>query len=341
MKKERIIALVLVLVLASSTLGYAISSFMIGKDTDADTEEVVQEQLEESLGYVQNLQNALNKAVTDKNFVKQSSIEDLIKRNDAGDYSLSATLNILGTPVCVLESIDSYAITSYTDKEEITEFLSNISSEKKYSENSFIQLYWMKETGEAIITWISLDDMSEIKIIGLITSQYQNLSDVEVKEISNSEEVINDLGITKEEMLKKYSPMEYKTQYKLLDCKFVTNLMKDEYTSVWSEYVLKNKYGYLHLNTKDDNYYMIYQSFESFDAIPIYTEEERTEAVEGLHIEKFNELFPDAVLYKKELADNHIYTSYVVRNSEELEDFYYFDFTDEIITSMEGASEGN
>lgn len=328
MNKQRIIIFVLLFVLASSTFGYAISSYMMNKNVNPNTGDVTQEEIEKSLGYVQNLQNALNQAVIDKNFVKQSSIDDLIKRNDAGDYTLSATLNILGTPVCVLESIDSYAITSYTNEYDITDFLANINDEKKYKENSFIQLYWMKETGEAIITWISLDDLSEIKIIGLIASQYQDLNDIKVKEVTNDEEVINDVGITKEEMLKKYNPMEYKTQYKLLECKFVTNLMKDEYTSVWSEYVLKNKYGYLHLNTKDDSYYMAYQSFTNFEEIPIYTEEQRTEVIEEMELSKFNEMFPDAILYRKEESDGHVYVSYVIRNSESLDDLYYFDFTD-------------
>lgn len=334
--KERIIALGLVLILISSTLGYAISSMMVSSNTN--TEEIVQENLEESLGYVENLQTALNEAIKNKNFVKQSSIDDLVKRNDAGDYSLSAALNILGTPICVLESIDSYAITSYSNSDEIVEFLANIPTNKKYTDNSFIQLYWMKETGEAIISWISLDDMSEIKIIGLITSQYQNLSDVDVEEIKNSNEVINDVGISKEEMIKKYNPMNYKTQYKLLDCKFVTNLMTDEYTSVWSEYVLQNEYGYLHLNTKDDTYYMVYQSFENLEDIPIYTQEKRIEVVEGMSIEDFKKIIPDAILYQKEISDNHTYVSYVVRNSEELEDFYYFDFTDNILVLSEITS---
>ncbi len=333
--KEKIIAFVLVLILVSSTLGYAFSNLMMNKTTK--TEEVVQEEVEESLGYVENLQKALNNAITNKNFVKQSSIDDLVKRNNAGDYSLSVALNILGTPVCVLESIDSYAITSYTDSDKIVEFLENIPTNTKYSDNSFIQLYWMKDTGEAIITWVSLDDMSEIKIIGLITSQYKNLSDVDVKQIKNSDDVINDVGISKTEMIEKYHPLDYRTQYKLLDCKFVTNLMTDEYTSTWSEYVLKNEYGYLHLNTKDDTYYMVYQSFTGFDNIPVYQEEKRTGIEEGITMEEFKAIIPDAVLYKKELTDNHTYISYVIKNSEENEDFYYFDFTDDVLVSTELA----
>lgn len=336
MKKERIIAGVLVLVLISSTLGYAISSMMMNQTIN--TEEEVQAEIEESLGYVQSLQNALNQAIADENFVKQSSIDDLVKRNDAGDYTLSAALNILGTPICVLESIDSYAITSYTDKDEIVDFLANIPTNTKYSEKSFIQLYWMKDNGEAIITWISLDDMSEIKIIGIITSQYQDLNDIEMKEVKNIKEVIDDIGISKEEMLSKYNPMEYKTQYKLMPCIFVLNMMTDEFESVWSEYILKNEYGFMHLNTKDDTYYMVYQSFTSFDGIPIYTEEQRTVITEGMTIEDFEKNIPDAVLYKKELSDEHTYISYVVKNSEEEEDFYYFDFTDGVLESSELAS---
>lgn len=329
MKKERIVAIILILVLVSSTVGYAISSMIMNKKID--TEKEVQAEVEESLGYVQNLQNALNQAMIDKNFVKQSSVDDLLKRNEADDYTLSAALNILGTPVCVLESIDSYAITSYTNKEEIVNFLANIPTNTKYSDKSFIQLYWMKENGEAIITWISFDNMNEIKIIGIITSQYQDLNDMNLKEMQDYQKVIDDVGISKEKMLEKYKPIEYKTQYKLLPCLFVLNMMTNEYEHIWSEYLLKNEYGYLHLNTRDDTYYMVYQTFENFENIPAYTEEQLTSITEAMTIEEFEKIIPDAILYKKELNEGHTYLSYVVKVSETENELYYFDFTDGIL----------
>lgn len=330
---RKLIIIVLVILIASSSLGYIFSTLIKNNYyyKAEDNTEMIQDELEDTIGYAENLQIALNKAISDKNFVKETSVEDLIKRNEAGDYSLSAALNILGNPVCVLESIDSYAITCYDNEEDITKILSNISINENYTNNSFIQMYWMKNTGEAIISWIALneEDTSEIKIIGIITSQYQDLIDVTVPSTKNTDEIFNSIGITKEEMLDTYKPLLYKTQYKLLECQFTKTLMNnEEYKNVWSEYIMKNDYGYLHMNTKDNSFYLVYQDFTDTSVIPSYSEEERMKIVNEMTIEDFLKIVPDAKLYEKYIHDNNsTYVSYVIKKSED-ESFIYYDFID-------------
>lgn len=335
--KKQFVILLVVLLLLSCATAYFISNLIKSQYYfKAEETEMTQEEVEQNMGYAEKLQVALNNAIANKEFVKTTSVEDLIKRNEAGDYSLSAALNILGNPVCVIESVDSFAITCYDEEKEIEKVLSEISTKNEYTKNSFIQMYWMKNTGEAIISWVALneEDMSEVKIIGIITSQYQELVDISIPTAEDTQKIFNSLGMTKEEMLETYNPLIYRTQYKLLECEFTKNLMgNEEYKNTWSEYVLKNEDGYLHLNTKDDSFYLVYQEFDDVTKVPVYPEDKRIQLVDGTTTEKFLTLLPEAKLYETYMEDNSTYVTYAIRNSEEDTDLVYYNFKDDIITN--------
>lgn len=339
-KLTRIIVIFLVIVMLASTFGYSISSIINSNSNTSTTE--VQEEAEEALSYSEKLQEVLNQAVNDNKLIKEGVLNDLIKRNEALDYSLTTTINILGTPVCILESYDSYTVNVYSDEEEITELLNNISQNENYTSDSFIQLYWMKETGEAIITWIALgeEDMSEVKTVGIITSQYQDLDNMNLKTTDYTVETFSELDLDKTSLIEKYNPTLYKVQNKLLECNFITNLMEnDEYKYTWNEYVLKNEYGYLFLNTKDEEFYLVYQEYSDFTKVPIYDNETLSQLKDGMSIEEFLKIVPNAMLYEFYVYNSEVtYTSYVVRTSEEDENLTYFDFKDGILSLEESES---
>lgn len=339
-KKTKIIVILLVIVMLGSTLGYSISSII--NTTNQNNTEKVQEEAEQTLSYSEKLQEVLNQAVNDKNLIKEGVLNDLIKRNEASDYSLSTTINILGTPICVLESYEGYTVNVYSDKDEITKLLNNISKNENYTSDSFIQLYWMKETGEAIITWIALgeEDMSEVKTVGIITSQYQDLDNMKLETTNITVDTISSLKLNKKSLIEKYNPTLYKVQNKLLECNFIKNLMEaDEYKYTWNEYVLKNKYGYLFLNTKDEEFYLAYQDFSDVTQIPIYNEDTLNKLEDGMTLDEFLKVVPNAMFYEYYFYNNEsVYTSYVIRTSEEDENLTYYDFKDGIL-SLEKENE--
>ena len=333
-KTQRIIIILLVILMLGSTFGYAISSIVTTPKNNENVQTT--EEATKTLSYAQKLQEVLNKAVKDKNFIKQDTLDDLIKRNEASDYSLATTLNILGTPVCVLESYDNNSVNVYSNKKEITSMLNKISTNKNYTDNSFIQLYWMKDTGEAIITWIALgeEDMSEIKTIGIITSQYQTLDNLNLQTTNYKVEDFQDLKLDKDTIVKDYNPLLYKEQNKLLECKFTTNLMtNEEYKYNWNEYVLKNEDGYLFLNTKDDNLYLVYEQYSDNKIVPYYDKETISKIKDGMTIEEFLKIVPNAKLYEEYLyQDITKYSSYVVREKEDDTTLTYFDFKEGILS---------
>lgn len=328
-KTKKIIIIFLVIAILGSTFGYAISSIITSKTNNQINTET---ETEITLTYAEKLQEVLNKAITDKNVIKEEVLNDLIKRNEASDYSLATALSILGTPICVLESYDNATVNVYSEKEEIATLLKNIADNKNYTNNSFIQLYWMKETGEAIITWIALneEDMSEVKTVGIITSQYQDLNEMNLKQTDLTVDTFSSLDLDKTSLIEQYKPTLYKVQNKLLECNFIMNLMEsEEYKHTWNEYVIKNENGYLFLNTKDDEFYLVYQTYSDNKKIPFYNETTLSNLKDGMSIEEYLTIVPKSPLYEVYLYEsNTIYTSYVVRTSEEDDTLTYFDFKD-------------
>lgn len=331
-KIQRIIIIILVLLMLGSTFGYAFSSIVNNNTKEIDSNE----ESTESISYAEKLQEVLNKAVKDKNVIKQDTLDDLIKRNEASDYSLATTLNILGTPVCVLESYDNSSVNVYSEKKEITDLLNSISKNENYTSKSFIQLYWMKDTGEAIISWIALgeEDMSEVKTIGIITSQYQSLDNLNLTQTKYTVDDFKDLNLDKDTIVNEYKPLLYKEQNKLLECKFTTNLMNsEEYKYNWKEYVLKNEDGYLFLNVKDDNLYLVYQQYSDNKVVPYYDKDTISKIKNGMSIEEFLNVVPNAKLYEEYLyKDTTKYSSYVVREKEDDTTLTYFDFKDGVLS---------
>lgn len=333
-KTQRIIIIILVLVMLATSLGYSISSLVL---TDNQTPENIETEIQEKMNYAEKLQEVLNKSIQDKKVIKESVLNDLIKRNEAGDYALNTAINILGTPVCVLESYDSVSVNVYSEEDEIVDLLNKISTNTNYTSNSFIQLYWMKETGETIITWIALgeDDMSEVKTVGIITSQYQDLNEMNLETSNVTIEDVSDLKLTRNEIISKYNPITYNIQNKLLECKFITSLMENkEFESTWYEYVLKNKDGFLYLDTQDDTFYMSYQEYSDdvLKNFTVYDDETLNKLKDGMTIEEFLKVVPDAKLYEVYLYKNKtLYTSYIIRTKADDLTVKYYDFKDGIL----------
>ena len=329
-KMQRIIIIFLVVIMLGSTFGYAISSIVSNTTTTNTTVDDIDN--ENVTTYAEKLQEVLNQAMKDKNVIKESVLSDLIKRNEAGDYALETTLNILGYPVCVLESYDSQSVIVYSEEKEIKDLLKNISKNNTYTTKSFVQLYWMKENGETIISWVALgeDDMSEVKTVGIITSQYQLLDSLEIPTTEATVETFKDLSLTKEQILETYNPFVYQVQNKLLDCKFITTLMEDEYNYVWTEYVLKTKDGYLFLNTKDDELYLVYENYNDNPDVPEFDKESLANLKENMTIEEFSKILPNLRLAEIYYTNEKTYTVYVgkAKDSEELT---YFDFEDGLL----------
>lgn len=334
-KTQKYIIILLVIVLLATSFGCSIAS-IISTNQNSTTDEI-QEEIQNTTSYAEKLQTILNDAIKNKNLIKESVLNDLIKRNEAGDYALNTTIDILGTPVCVLESYDSVSVNVYSNENEIIELLNNISKNTNYTSKSFIQLYWMKENGETIITWIALNekDMSEVKTVGIITSQYQKLEEMDLQVTNVSIEDVKDLSLDRASIISTYNPLVYNVQNKLLECQFITNLMENkEYEDTWYEYVIKNKDGYLYLDTQNDKFYMVYQEY-SEDAIKdftIYDDETLGKIKNGMTIEEFLKVVPNAKLYEVYLYKNTTtYTSYVVRPSGDELTIKYYDFKDGIL----------
>lgn len=349
-KVQRLIVVMLVVCMVASTVAYAISAIFTSYTSqttantinESETEEASTED-EATLTYAEALQEALNNAIKEGNVIKESVLNDLIKRNGASDYALTTTLNILGTPVCVLECIDGYTIRVYTDEDEIIDLLNGISTNEEYTEDSFIQLYWMRDNGEAIITWIALaeEDMSEVKTIGIITSQYHDLDEMDLETSDAEISTFEGLELSRDEFIEEYNPTLYQTQNKLLECVFTTNLMEgNEYNYTWYEYVLKNDDGYLYVNFQDDAMYMVYQNYEDVSNVNVVSQEEIDALYNGMTTEDFLKAMPEAKFYEIYLYNNTTtYTSYVVRTSEDDTTYTYYDFREGVLDLPETEAE--
>lgn len=331
-KDRKIFIIILGIILLGCLFGYFLAGFFAEKKEEIVTNEDIMSQIP----YVDTLQTALNDAIQNKTTVNDNILADLLKRNEAMDYSLNTTINILGYPVCLLESYDGVEINAYTDVEKIKSILNNIPTNASYNENSFIQLYWMKQNGESIITWIALneEDMSEVKTIGIITSQYQKLDDITFDIQKTKVSDFKDLSLKNEDLIEKYKPMVYQVQNKLLECKFTSNLMvNNEYKNKWIEYVIKSEDSYIFINTKDDSLYLIYENYLDTSTIPVIEQSLLDEKiVSGMTEEDFIKEFKEARLTEiYQFDEDTLYHSYVIRSSTDETTLIYYNFNNGII----------
>lgn len=276
--------------------------------------------------------------------ISYASVDELIDKENDGDYSLETMLDVLNTIPSYIKEGD--VIT--TNEAEIKKILSNYITNQSYKDSIYsIRLGWYMEDGKELSTYIATDIIDKANVLGVVIEDTETsmekvkLSETELSfnEIAKLDISINEL----KDILKDCSLYNYYTKYPLLKESTLPNITftKEYSNNTINMYSFRTKDSTININTINDKVFLVEEERDNYDDLTIYDYKiiNKAQSQFDLTEEEFLNIFKEAKLIgvEKDVDTLLLTNSYLIKDNDNY--VYYVSFTDGVVMDFHNHSE--